>query len=141
MILRPCLRCPHKEGCEIREYYRNALRGMKLTTVSFSCKKRTKDLQPGTRVILHNEGIWAEAGDIQGTVSGLARHNRMKLAVWLDESLDPGGHISIVRVFPDMLEPLDAPRVAVCPECGRPEGYQNKPSWVCSTCGIGAGVQ
>lgn len=134
MILRPCLHCGHKVGCERRQTMLARLRGSGVTVASFRCDERLRGYDAGQRVSLVIKGVPAgqtwdgddvfEDVEFAGTIVGPAKKER-KVVVWLDRPLDgdgDGGKLRpAVRMHPDRLTLLGS-TVAVCASfwCGRP---------------------
>lgn len=159
-MLAPCRYCWHKEGCELRERWREKLRGLRLTYVRFRCEKRLSEHQPGRRVLVRFfEGSALdynrpEECEFPGTVMGaeVGKGAVARLRVHFDEPDDVGwfendphggewhevikNRAGVMLVRPSQCKPLDE-IVPVCPECGWPTGCEHTPDrhpWSCNTC-------
>ncbi|KKM65848.1 hypothetical protein LCGC14_1487190 [marine sediment metagenome] len=144
MIMRPCMQCSFRDDCEKRDGIRAAVKGVGLTTISFTCEKRTAHIPPGTRVKAifrtdeengcEDDGsprFYESEIEINGTVM---RHKDFKAVVWFDELIQAGRETTIARLWSDRLTVLDKPPKELCSECGRPEGEKNSDKWNCWKC-------
>lgn len=143
MYMTPCRSCPHShKSCAIKDAKRVAVRGAGLTSMNFRCEKRLSTLPPGQRVVmtLQNEVTlggyndyeyqdWEDV-DIVGTVMREARRGRV--LVWLDEMTTR--ERNPVALWPHLMKPIEGHRVAVCSECGQPEGTKPIKAWSCWKC-------
>lgn len=147
MLLKPCLHCPHKSNCEIRDDIRARAKGLPFTVASFKCEKRDAVWRIGQRVTAEftvltsftmggygepREG-WTSEEHI-GTVIG---RKDGKIVVWLDEPLDEEGKRFIVKLWPDRpdLKAAAEPDAVLCSECRKPHGREQvSAGWHCSLC-------
>lgn len=136
MILRPCLHCVLKKECEKKKNILAQIKGLGLTTASFSCKVRFSSFPPGTR-IEYEFDISTYEGENKINISGTVMYpdyKTGKLMVWLDEE---ASHGIVVRLWPDRVTILNEPQRKVCPECGKPDGEENAKDWFCPMCDKG----
>lgn len=127
MYLRPCARCDLRGQCELRQEWRDKLRGQGIASVSFRCTKKWDRFKPGRRVSAHllNAGeieypFGQVGGDWEGTIVATNKRGRQKVSVVLD---DPSGLKAAERhgqvsVWPDNCTLLDG-HDEMC-ECGWP---------------------
>lgn len=52
MFIKPCHRCPLKDGCEQREVFRTKARGTGALSIAFKCQRLEKELRVGRRIII-----------------------------------------------------------------------------------------
>lgn len=128
---RPCVYCDQKMTCERRAKISQAAKELGLTSVRVKCEVPYALFPPGTTVEVSSPW-WRDS--ITGVVSGRGRTRKDKLAVWLDESPEDTPNQRIACCFPDILRAIEAPLIRVCPECGKPDGYENRPDWWCDAC-------
>jgi hypothetical protein len=142
VILRPCLHCRFKVGCEIKRDLLDRARPLKLTVASFKCAKRDTDFRIGQRVqatftcLIDSEHPYYERYRDEDHAGTIIRRKNGKLVVWLDEPLDAAGKRVIVKLWPDRpdLVALDEPDSELCGTCFKPKGKQNLEGWVCHDC-------
>jgi hypothetical protein len=132
MLLRPCLHCAHRKGCERNATMLARLRGSGVTMATFPCRERYKGFDPGVRVavtLLYAEATPDEASytenpdgsmEFLGTIIGRAKKGG-KLVVWLDDITDTEVKKQAVCLHPDRLT-LMGETVPLCKSigCGRP---------------------
>ncbi len=120
MHLKPCYRCPHHEGCEIKANVLAKIRGLKLTSARIKCDLWYKDFPGGQRVSFdlaewdgYGDSDWSE---YEGTVM---RPHKDRLLVWLDQPTERGRNPIAIRA--DKMRKEEG-SVKLCPECQQPEG-------------------
>ena len=131
MYYRPCSHCRQKKTCARKKAISLAAKELGLTSVRVKCSEPYDPFPPGTPIEAFSPW-WRDS--ITGTVSGRGRTRHDKIAVWLDESPEDAPSQRIACLYPDMLRVIEGPLIHVCPECGKPDGYENRPSWYCETC-------
>jgi ribosomal protein L21E len=132
MILKPCLHCAHRKGCEKNAAMLARLRGSGVTMATFRCAERLKGYDQGQRVLVTIENAFntydessytqgdTSSAELLGTIIGRAK-KAGKLIVWLDDIRDTDIKKQAVCLHPDRLTLLGE-TVPLCQSigCGRP---------------------
>lgn len=136
------MHCPHKEGCEKKAGTLAAIRGLGITLVNFTCKKRLSELQSGQRVklILREYGEMRDMGygeadcDVEeNEYTGVVMRpiRGIRILVWLDTPTRRGRNPIAVR--PNGVTPIEG-KCKVCPGCQQPEGTTKRKELYCPVC-------
>lgn len=157
MILRPCLHCRLRDGCEIRAAKLKAVRGLGLTLVNFRCQTKADSIQPGMVVDAKLKYVWngqhtsgvstidggfedypeaiCEPGTLRGIVMRWASDGKVWVyfptqeagALW---SFTKNCEVYMAALLPDCLTPTGITE-RVCIHCGLPETAKDAPGWTC----------
>lgn len=140
MNITPCNHCRFAGDCDIRRDKLAGVRGLKLTSIKFTCQKRRDDLKPGAVVLANLK--WVATGpaiehypDSPPEPPMDARQMRGYFMAWSQQKarvyVPPDGEfylwsirnltpVTVVRLWPEQLVPTGE-IVRHCRRCGMPD--------------------
>lgn len=150
MTLYPCRECRLAPDCDIRAAKIAGVRGLKLTSIRFACKRRVEDLPPGTHVTAELPYVWT--GRMTGIGSSgeppepvlerrmlaavVMKWTAGKVRIFIPEqdggsllASDHEKNLNTIKVTAKYLTPAGG-FTPVCIHCGRPEDAEMA-GWRC----------